>query len=83
MSGSKSDTTWIQEIFQGTLTNETRCLNCETVRFFLVICFTSDFFTFQFYSKKCKFLELKIEHRFFILNELIYFHINNDLFSNE
>uniref|UniRef100_A0AC35TH51 USP domain-containing protein n=1 Tax=Rhabditophanes sp. KR3021 TaxID=114890 RepID=A0AC35TH51_9BILA len=22
--------TWIQEIFQGTLTNETRCLNCET-----------------------------------------------------
>uniref|UniRef100_A0A8R1TZY7 ubiquitinyl hydrolase 1 n=1 Tax=Onchocerca volvulus TaxID=6282 RepID=A0A8R1TZY7_ONCVO len=30
-SGSKSDATWIQEIFQGTLTNETRCLNCETV----------------------------------------------------
>jgi ubiquitin carboxyl-terminal hydrolase 12/46 len=25
-------TTWIQDIFQGTLTNETRCLNCETVR---------------------------------------------------
>ncbi|VDN10608.1 unnamed protein product [Dibothriocephalus latus] len=24
--------TWIHEIFQGTLTNETRCLNCETVR---------------------------------------------------
>jgi ubiquitin carboxyl-terminal hydrolase 12/46 len=23
--------TWIQEIFQGTLTNETRCLNCETL----------------------------------------------------
>uniref|UniRef100_A0A7E4V283 ubiquitinyl hydrolase 1 n=1 Tax=Panagrellus redivivus TaxID=6233 RepID=A0A7E4V283_PANRE len=23
--------TWIHEIFQGTLTNETRCLNCETV----------------------------------------------------
>ncbi|MCP9258897.1 Ubiquitin carboxyl-terminal hydrolase 46 [Dirofilaria immitis] len=35
-SGSKSDTTWIQEIFQGTLTNETRCLNCETVRYFFV-----------------------------------------------
>ncbi|VDN92988.1 unnamed protein product [Brugia pahangi] len=31
LSGSKSDATWIQEIFQGTLTNETRCLNCETV----------------------------------------------------
>ncbi|KAL4001880.1 Ubiquitin carboxyl-terminal hydrolase family protein [Acanthocheilonema viteae] len=30
-SGSRSDATWIQEIFQGTLTNETRCLNCETV----------------------------------------------------
>lgn len=28
---SKSDLTWIQDIFQGTLTNETRCLNCETV----------------------------------------------------
>ncbi|KAI6188585.1 Ubiquitin carboxyl-terminal hydrolase [Aphelenchoides besseyi] len=28
---SRSDLTWIQEIFQGTLTNETRCLNCETV----------------------------------------------------
>lgn len=23
--------TWVHEIFQGTLTNETRCLNCETV----------------------------------------------------
>lgn len=27
----KSDPTWIHEIFQGTLTNETKCLNCETV----------------------------------------------------
>lgn len=24
-------TTWVHEIFQGTLTNETRCLTCETV----------------------------------------------------
>lgn len=24
--------TWVHEIFQGTLTNETRCLTCETVR---------------------------------------------------
>lgn len=24
--------TWVQDIFQGTLTNETRCLVCETVR---------------------------------------------------
>lgn len=23
--------TWVHEIFQGTLTNETRCLNCEAV----------------------------------------------------
>ena len=23
--------TWVHSIFQGTLTNETRCLNCETV----------------------------------------------------
>ncbi|ELU08917.1 hypothetical protein CAPTEDRAFT_127326, partial [Capitella teleta] len=28
---SKSDPTWVHNIFQGTLTNETRCLNCETV----------------------------------------------------
>lgn len=27
--------TWVHEIFQGTLTNETRCLTCETVRCFL------------------------------------------------
>ncbi|CAD6188125.1 unnamed protein product [Caenorhabditis auriculariae] len=27
----KTETTWIHEIFQGTLTNETRCLCCETV----------------------------------------------------
>ena len=24
--------TWIHEIFQGVLTNETQCLSCETVR---------------------------------------------------
>lgn len=29
--GVRQDLTWIHEIFQGTLTNETRCLNCETV----------------------------------------------------
>lgn len=28
--------TWVHEIFQGTLTNETRCLTCETVRYFLL-----------------------------------------------
>ncbi|XP_072914104.1 ubiquitin carboxyl-terminal hydrolase 12 isoform X3 [Hemitrygon akajei] len=27
----KMEPTWVHEIFQGTLTNETRCLNCETV----------------------------------------------------
>ena len=27
----KNDPTWVHDIFQGTLTNETRCLNCETV----------------------------------------------------
>jgi ubiquitin carboxyl-terminal hydrolase 12/46 len=31
-SNQKSnETTWVHEIFQGSLTNETRCLNCETV----------------------------------------------------
>ncbi|XP_035218742.1 ubiquitin carboxyl-terminal hydrolase 46-like isoform X2 [Stegodyphus dumicola] len=28
---SKAEPTWVHDIFQGTLTNETRCLNCETV----------------------------------------------------
>ncbi|CAI5444610.1 unnamed protein product [Caenorhabditis angaria] len=28
---ARNETTWIHEIFQGTLTNETRCLCCETV----------------------------------------------------
>ena len=33
MSENETSTqkTWIHEIFQGTLTNETRCLNCETI----------------------------------------------------
>lgn len=30
--GQPGTRTWIQDIFQGTLTNETRCLVCETVR---------------------------------------------------
>lgn len=29
---NKNESTWVHDIFQGTLTNETRCLNCETVR---------------------------------------------------
>lgn len=28
---SPQEPTWVQEIFQGILTSETRCLNCETV----------------------------------------------------
>uniref|UniRef100_A0A3Q3W8M2 ubiquitinyl hydrolase 1 n=1 Tax=Mola mola TaxID=94237 RepID=A0A3Q3W8M2_MOLML len=28
---NKTEPTWVHDIFQGTLTNETRCLNCETV----------------------------------------------------
>lgn len=31
---NKAEPTWVHDIFQGTLTNETRCLNCETVLFF-------------------------------------------------
>jgi ubiquitin carboxyl-terminal hydrolase 12/46 len=27
----RTEPTWIQEIFQGTLVNETRCLNCENM----------------------------------------------------
>lgn len=29
----KADPTWVHDLFQGTLTNETRCLNCETVSY--------------------------------------------------
>lgn len=32
---NKVEPTWVHDIFQGTLTNETRCLNCETVLFLL------------------------------------------------
>ena len=31
-AGQPGEKTWVQEIFQGTLTNETKCLCCETVR---------------------------------------------------
>lgn len=30
-SSASSDPTWVHEIFQGVLTSETRCLNCETI----------------------------------------------------
>jgi hypothetical protein len=30
-STSKEELTWIHELFQGILVNETKCLNCETV----------------------------------------------------
>lgn len=37
MAEDAADTlTWVHEIFQGTLTNETRCLTCETVNSFIV-----------------------------------------------
>jgi len=31
-SQTKPEPTWVEELFQGTFTNETRCLNCEAVR---------------------------------------------------
>nr|CAG4643216.1 EOG090X06IH [Ilyocryptus agilis] len=31
MTSNNSEPTWVHEIFQGILTSETRCLNCETV----------------------------------------------------
>lgn len=37
---NKQELTWVHEIFQGTLTNETRCLNCETVSIVVVDIFT-------------------------------------------
>lgn len=41
--GKETQQTWVHEIFQGTLTNETRCLNCEAVgshKTFLVLIYT-------------------------------------------
>lgn len=37
---TKHDDTWIHEIFEGTLTNETRCLSCETVSIYSVTVLT-------------------------------------------
>ena len=31
-AGEDAGPTWVHDIFQGTLTNETKCLSCETVR---------------------------------------------------
>lgn len=35
-SQSKSEPTWVEDLFQGTFTNETRCLNCETVSMVII-----------------------------------------------
>lgn len=37
-NNSPPDPTWVHEIFQGTLTNETRCLTCETVSLSCIHC---------------------------------------------
>ena len=37
--------TWVHEIFQGTLTNETRCLTCETVGYSLLLFKAAHFIT--------------------------------------
>lgn len=34
-NSQNQDPTWVHEIFQGILTSETRCLNCEEVYIFL------------------------------------------------
>jgi ubiquitin carboxyl-terminal hydrolase 12/46 len=36
-SSNKEELTWIHELFQGILVNETKCLNCETVSIFNII----------------------------------------------
>lgn len=38
-----SDETWIHELFQGTLVSTTKCLNCETVRFILIVRIQTNF----------------------------------------
>lgn len=73
--GKETQQTWVHEIFQGTLTNETRCLNCEAVRAvckdssFLFVCFTleriNDFerllLWLQVSSKDEDFLDLSVD----------------------
>lgn len=48
--------TWVHEIFQGTLTNETRCLTCETVRRLPAGCGVADA---EFVSTAC---DRRLEH---------------------
>lgn len=43
---NKAEPTWVHDIFQGTLTNETRCLNCETV---LLLFFAGGFLFILFF----------------------------------
>ena len=45
-SNISSEPTWVHEIFQGIMTSETRCLNCETV--FLM---SRSYVVYKFYSK--------------------------------
>ena len=46
--GQSNKHTWINDIFQGILTSETRCLNCETVRDFVELIDFSRIFMLTF-----------------------------------
>lgn len=58
-----SSQVWVHDIFQGTLTNETRCLNCDTVSEKGRICFLFKHFArcMQVSSKDEDFLDLSVD----------------------
>lgn len=61
-----TSSTWVHEIFQGTLTNETRCLNCESVRknlFFVLNSISNVIFcvSLKVSSKDEDFLDLSVD----------------------
>lgn len=58
---NKTEPTWVEDLFQGTFTNETRCLTCETVRITMfcndVVCYLFVTILYVFHVKvKCMLL---------------------------
>jgi ubiquitin carboxyl-terminal hydrolase 12/46 len=60
---SQPEPTWVHEIFQGIMTSETRCLNCETVSSLLLFCFKYIKINFlpQVSSKDEHFFDLQVD----------------------
>ena len=67
---TNNEPTWVHEIFQGILTSETRCLNCETVfniqivLFIVMLCFSqliSSSFSQKVSNKEEDFFDLQVD----------------------